>query len=300
MEHSKFRENSGIKIRNKVNFEYRRFLYPGVIVLMVLTIIPSVFGVWVSLNRISQNANAPWTFVGLRNYLRVLIRAEMSNSLLVTGVYVCSSISITIVLGFLLALALQKPFFGRKIVMSLFILPVVFTPVVSGLIWKFMFMADLGVINYFLGLLGIPTINWLADKILAFVAVLIVDVWQWTPFCMYFLLAGLQNIPQTQYEAAYIDGASKAQTLFHIAMPQLLPISSVVLLFRLMDAFKLFDQIFVMTQGGPGRATQTLNLFAYYLGFRYFDYGLATALGIMIMFAIVFICRGIVSITNKV
>jgi multiple sugar transport system permease protein len=289
-----------IRIMNTLNSDRNRFLYPGVIVLMMLTFIPAIFGVWVSLNRISQNSNTPWQFVGLRNYLRVLMRAEMPNSFLITLLYVVLSISVTIFFGFLLALALQKSFFGRKIVMSLFILPVVFTPVVSGLIWKFMFMADLGIINYCLSLLGVPTINWLADKTLAFISVIIVDVWQWTPFCMYFLLAGLQNIPQTQYEAAYIDGAGKIQTLFRIIMPQLAPISSVVLLFRLMDAFKLFDQIFVMTQGGPGRATQTLNLFAYYLGFRYFDYGMATALGILIMLAIVFTSRGIVRLVNKI
>jgi multiple sugar transport system permease protein len=270
--------------------EHLKFVIPALFILVVITIVPTIYGIWLSFHRLSRGGGAP-IYIGIANYLNLLKSTLFWDALKVTGIYVFSSVLLSLIIGFLIASLLNRRIYGRQIILGLFVLPVVATPVVSGLVWKFMFNSDLGIINYFIGFLGIPQINWLASSKMALIAVIIVDIWQWTPFCTFFLLAGLQNLPQATYEAAYIEGANKFQTFRFVTFPQMIPITAVVILFRIMDSFKAFDTLFVMTQGGPGRATQVLNLLAYYTGFRYFSIGKAAALGLIVLILIIIVSK---------
>jgi multiple sugar transport system permease protein len=271
---------------------HKRFLIPAVAILLLITVVPTIYGIWLSFHRIPRGGGiSEIAFIGFGNYVDLFRDLLFWDAVKITLIYVSTSVSLSVILGFLIATLLNQNIRGQQAILGLFLLPIVATPVVSGLIWKFMFSSDLGIINYILGLFGIAQINWLANPILALIATIVVDIWQWTPFCMYFLLAGLQNIPYSTYEAAYLDGANKFQMMWHITFPQLVPITSVVVLLRLMDSFRAFDTIFIMTQGGPGRATQTLNLLAYLVGFRYFSLGKAAALGLVVLILVVISSR---------
>ena len=272
--------------------EHRKFIIPAIAVLLLITVVPTIYGIWLSFHRIPRGGGiGKLIFIGFVNYVNLFSSVLFRDAVKITLIYVLASVALSVILGFLLATLLNQNIYGKQAILGLFVLPIVVTPVVSGLIWKFMFSSDLGIINYVLGLFGIEQINWLASPISALIAVIVVDIWQWTPFCMYFLLAGLQNLPHSTYEAAYIDGANKFQMLWHITFPQLIPITAVVVLFRLMDSFKAFDTIFIMTQGGPGRATQTLNLLAYLTGFRYFTLGKAAALGLVVLILVIVLSK---------
>jgi multiple sugar transport system permease protein len=271
--------------------EHLKFITPAMVTLAAITIVPTVYGIWLSFHRLPRGGVGKAKFIGLVNYINLFKGVLFWDALKVTCAYVFFSVLISLILGFIIASLLNRRIYGKQIILGFFILPVVATPVVSGLVWKFMFNSDLGIINYFLGLFGIPQINWLASSSTALIAIIIVDLWQWTPFCTFFLLAGLQNLPQETYEAAFIDGANKAQIFWYVTFPQMIPITAVVILFRIMDSFKAFDTIFVMTQGGPGRATQVLNLLAYYTGFRYFNIGKAAALGLLVLVLIVVVSK---------
>ena len=271
--------------------EHKPFLYPAVFTLMAVAIIPTIYGIWVSLHEIPQGGSGIMNFVGLSNYADLFSSSIFWQSVGITLIFVFFGVFLSLILGFCIALLLNNFIYGRQIILTLFILPIVVTPVVSGLVWKFMFDSDIGIINFILGLLGVGKITWLSNPITALSAIIIVETWQWTPFCMFFILAGLQNIPISLYEAGLIDGANRIQIFSYIIFPQLIPVTAVVILLRIMDSFKAFDTIFVMTQGGPGRATQVLNMHAYYIGFRYFNLGEAAAIGIIVLFIIITISQ---------
>jgi multiple sugar transport system permease protein len=263
------------------------FLLPAVIVLLVVTLYPTIFGVWLSLNEMPVGGGGEMNFIGFKNYAKLIFQKEFWDSLKVTILFVSGSVVLSFVVGSLMAILLNQSFPGRTVYMSLFILPVVATPVVSGMIWKFMLSTEFGIINYVLSLVGIPEIAWLAKGPTSMFAVIMVDVWQWSPFVMYLMLAAIGSLSREIEEAAIVDGANGWQLWWRINVPQLIPAITAVLLFRLIDAFKAFDTILIMTMGGPGRATQVLNLTAYLTGFRYFDLGRAAALGILILIIVV-------------
>jgi multiple sugar transport system permease protein len=280
------------------NNEYRLLVYPAVIVLAAIAVIPTVYGLWLSLCRIVEGSGGKQFFVFLTNYIGLLRQAIFWHAILLTLFYMVVCVSLSIMVGFGLALMLNHRIYGRQAILSLFVLPIVATPVVAGLIWKFMFSAD-GIVDYFLHLLRIGKIYWLSKPSTAVLAIIIVEVWQWSPFCMLFLLAGLESVPFSTTEAAFIDGANSFQIFWSVLLPQMLPIVSVVLLLRIMDTFKSFDAIFVMTQGGPGSSTETMNILAYYVGFRYFNLGQASALGFVVLFLVVLISTRVIRFTRQ-
>ncbi len=254
---------------------------PSILILVGVTLIPFIYGIMISLQRARMGKFDDLNFVGLANYLRLFTREEFWSSLQVTLIFVVASTVLTISIGFLLATGLNRFFIGRTVYMALLILPMVMPPVVAGLMWKFMLDSHLGIFGYFTKLIGLPAIPWLSSSVMALFSVIIVDVWQWTPFCALLLLAGLQLIPKHLYEAGTIDSANRFQVFRYIVVPLMMPIFLIVLLIRLMDTFKIFDTIFVLTQGGPGMATEVFNMWGYHVGFRYFDLGGAAAIGVI-------------------
>lgn len=225
-------------------------------------------------------------FVGIQNYLELFRDPRFLNALLNTIIYTVAAVWIEVVLGIAFALLLHQKFFGRGAVRTVFLLPMVATPVAISLVWLLMFDPSSGVLNYFLISLGLKPSLWVNSASLAIPALILVDVWQWTPLVMLIVLGGLTSLPPEPFEAASIDGASALQKFVYLTLPMLRPYIVVAALFRGIDAIKTFDTIFVITKGGPAFASETLNLYIYSNAFDYLHIGYSSAM-LVVFFIIV-------------
>jgi len=262
-------------------------LLPVLVYLFVLTIVPLVY-VWVlSFSEYDLSRSEEMAFVGLRNFYDCFQDVDFYNSLTVTLIYVASAVGIESVFGLGIALLLSKEFWGFTVFRSLIILPMMCTPVVAGIVWRYILSPEAGIANYFLSVLKIPPLVWLGDPNLAMVSVVFVDIWQWTPFVVMVLIAGILSLPKEPYEAAVIDGASNWQVFYYITLPLLKNVILITILLRVIDAFKIFDQIWVLTKGGPALRTEVLSIFIYRIGLRFFSMGSAAALSIVMLFIVI-------------
>ena len=251
---------------------------PAVLLILALSIYPLLFSLWV--NFVNYDFEIPGhDFVGLQNFQTVVSDPIFRSSLLLTFILSVTNVATEFVLGFALALCMVKSFRGRGLVMSILIIPLFISPVIVGQTWTLFLQRPFGPADYILTeILRRPVeISWLSDSPWYYIAIVIADVWQWTPFMFVILLAGLAAIPQHLYEAAELDGLSAVKTFFYITVPQLGPIITLAVTFRLLDAVRLFDVIFMMTGGGPGTATYTASYYLYQVGFQQFHLGVATA-----------------------
>jgi multiple sugar transport system permease protein len=208
------------------------------------------------------------------------------NALGRTLVYTALAVAIEVALGIALALMFAKPFLGRGVARSVFLLPMVATPVAISLVWLLMYDPASGVLNYLLNVVGLPGSLWVNDSVLALPALVLVDVWQWTPIVMLMVLGGLTALPDDPFQAARIDGASDWQIFRYLTLPMLRPYIVVAALFRGIDALKTFDSIYVITRGGPNFASETLNLYIYASAFDYLHFGSSSAM-LVVFFMIV-------------
>lgn len=256
-------------------------LAPTIITLMLLTVYPLIYSLNASFYsfRFGEIAN----FVGLDNFRRLLSDGLFWDSLGITAVYTVLAVLIELVLGFSMALLLYKEKRFQGVMRTVLIIPMMLSPVVVGVIWRLMYNTDTGIINYLLTSLGLPAQDWLGDPALALFSVILVDVWQWTPFMFLLILAGLQALPEEPFEAARIDGANRWQEFREITLPLLKPVLLVAILIRSMDAFRIFDQIFILTKGGPGTSTETVSLYLYKAAFKFWDVGYAAAALLIVM-----------------
>lgn len=251
---------------------------PGVVLILALSIYPLMFSLWVDF--VNYDFQIPGhAFVGWLNFREVLgdpvAHAALANTVLLSAAVVILELT----LGLPLAMAMLKPFRGRGIVMPILIMPVFMSPVIVGQFWSLLLQRPFGPTDYLLSqLLGLPvTISWLTESPWTFVAIIVADVWQWTPFMFVILLAGLSSIPHELYEAADMDGVTPWQSFYHMTLPLLAPIILLAVTFRLLDAVKLFDVIYVMTGGGPGTNTYTASFYLYQVGFQQFHLSQGTA-----------------------
>lgn len=259
---------------------------PSFLILFALTVIPLVFSVGISLFDYNITRADSTVFCGLENYIRALQDEQFRSSIVITVIQVVTTVAGQMVVGMLMALLLSREFKGVKLLRSFYIIPMMLTPIVSGIMWRMMFNADLGIINYLLGLLGIDKVNWLGSPDTALIAIIITDIWLSTPFVTMILLAGIQSISMDYYDAAAMDGVNIFQKFFYVTLPLTKPMVLLALLFRIMDAIRRYDSIMAMTAGGPGTATQTLNIYAYYQGFSYFNIGYSSALSTVLLVCI--------------
>ena len=229
----------------------------------------------------------PW--VGATNYSLLIQDARFWHSLKITFYFVAAGVSIELALGYVIA-SLLNEVKARKVLLPLFLIPMIIPPVVVGLIWRLMYDFTLGIINYLLGSVGFLPQPWLGTASLAMLSIIITDVWEWTPLMGLILLAGLQALPQEPYEAAKIDGAGMWNVLRYITLPMLKPIILVAVLLRTMDAFKWFDTIYIMTSGGPGIATETASLYSYLIAFNFFNIGKGSAFSIIMIAIVILFC----------
>jgi multiple sugar transport system permease protein len=256
-------------------------LTPALAVLLSLSIYPLIYSITISLQRETADG-LKWT---LANFVRLGSDSFFLTAMAHTFVYAAAALVLEFSIGLGLALLLNTQMRGRGFFRATLLVPMMLPTVVVGVVWRLMLNANFGAINGTLKDFGLNTesLTWTASPRLAFLSVIVVDVWQWTPFVFLVLLAGLQAIPQEPYEAALIDGSSRWQTFRYVTLPLLKPAILIALLLRTMDLLRVFDQIFILTEGGPGFATETISLYIYRTAFRFFDFGYAAAMSFVLL-----------------
>lgn len=257
---------------------------PAIVAIVGLGIYPLLYSLTLSFRQWDlQVPQHP--FVGLRNYAEALTDDRAWLALKNTLILSVGGVGLEFLLGLGLALLLVDELRGRRFIIPLLMLPVMMVPVVVALAWRLLWDAQYGPVNYFLGFIrgGDENIAWLSQTDTAMVAILVTEVWQWTPFMFLILLAGLASVNPEFYDAAALDGAGWWRTLRDITLPAIAPVVVVALLIRWMDAFKIFDLIFMFTQGGPGTSTESLSWYLYQLGLRFFRMGYAAALSYLVV-----------------
>jgi multiple sugar transport system permease protein len=261
-------------------------MLPGILLLAAFSIYPFLFLLKISFQKYSPIAVIK-PFVGLKNYIDVFHDDSFWNSLKVTAVFVVTTVSLEFLIGLGLALILNRISLGQKWFQSLILLPIAMAPTVVGLMFRFMMNDQYGVFNYFAETLGFARKAWLSEPHMALPALISTDIWQWTPFMMIILLAGLKGIPDEPYEAARIDGATAWQTFRLVTIPQISRIISIALLLRTIDAIRAYDTIYMMTKGGPINVTSTLSWIVYDRGFKFLDFGYGAAICMVMLIIVV-------------
>jgi multiple sugar transport system permease protein len=256
-----------------------KFSLPSIAVLTAVLIVPLVYSLVSSLFRWSiARPFLGSAFVALGNYAEALSDPAFLRAMLNTFVFTISAVTLEIALGLAIAHLFVGRFRGKAFFETILFLPVVLTPVAVGVIWRILLQTDVGFVCYLLTLLSGRAATILSDPVAAFLALITIDVWQTTPFTFVMFLAGLQSLPRDPYEAAYLEGANWHQRLRFLTLPLLKPVLLVVVMIRVMDAFRIFDTVYILTGGGPGNATETVSTFAYRVAFQYFNTGYASAL----------------------
>jgi multiple sugar transport system permease protein len=267
------------------------FPAPAVIIVGLLMVYPLVFLVMMSM-RDYQTSLTQYTLVGLKWYLRLLSDSRFAEATWRTLYYTGGAVVAEMILGTIMALILNRDFKGIGLVRTLFLLPMVATPTASILVWSTMFNPSLGVLNWFVEMLGLPKSVWIADPRTVIPSLLMVEVWMGSPFVMLLVLAGLRNMPVEPFECAQIDGASFWQRFVHLTVPLIRPSLVVASLFRLIDTLKQFPVIWILTQGGPSKASETLYIYGYVLSFKYLEVGYGSA--VLVAFVLLLLLLSIV------
>ena len=264
------------------------FVLPATIIMAVACLYPVVQALRLSFY--NWSIGTPWsdvTFAGAQYFVRLAQDSAVRSSLLITLLFAGTVVSAEMILGLVLALALEKPMRGLTLFRTVFILPMMIAPIVVGLTWRFLFDTNFGAINALMTSIGVGKIAWLADPNLAFFAVVVADIWQWTPFVFIMLAAGLQNLDSAVMEAAAIDGATPWQAIWAVKLPMLMPILVVTLLLRLIDAFRVLEVVYIMTGGGPGSSTEILSMHIYKTAFSGGQLGYASAISVLLLAVVI-------------
>jgi multiple sugar transport system permease protein len=247
-------------------FQYQLILLPA-LVMFLFEIVPIIHGIVISLSSFTI-WNPEGGFAGFKNYVRVLTNPlfyqyALPNTFMFLGI----AVSVEVACGLGVAILINRPFPGARVVKTLLILPLLVAPVVAGLMFYWMFHAEFGLVNQLLAAVGLPGVLWFNRPVTAFAVIILADVWTWTPWFILIIYAGLQSLPPEPFEAARIDGAGPWSIFRLITLPLLYPVLSIVVLIRSFDAFRVFDIVWTMTGGGPGNATETFGTFVYRIGY---------------------------------
>lgn len=254
------------------------FSLPAALFVLLMVIFPLGYTAWISLHEWSMSSVTPPSWVGVGNYAELLADSRFWNAVLNTLVFSFGTVFTETILGVAIAVLLNRRFRLKNVVRTLFLLPMVATPVAVAMVWQLIYEPTVGLANYLLRNLGLPPQLWLTSLGTVLPSLMIVDIWEWTPMITLIVLAGMTTLPQEPYESAIVDGATRWQIFRMITLPLLIPTIVVAMLLRMIDALKTFDLIYATTQGGPGIASETLNIYGYVLGFNFFKMGLGSAL----------------------
>ncbi len=271
-------------MRLRLHLKYR-LLLPLVITLVAVIGYPLAFSLWVSLHNYQLTSIEQSEWVGATNYFDLFANASFWRAMTNTLTFVTLAVGIELVLGFLLALLLyRKTTLFRHFFRSVLLTPMFITPIAVGLMFRFLLNSQLGIVPQILKLVGI-SIDWFSPRLALFSLVLI-DVWQWTPFMLLLLLAGLESLPVEPLEAARVDGASSWHLVQHIIIPMMRPVILAAVIIRMLDAFKVYEYVYAITRGGPGENTETIQYHIYRVGFLYFRMGEAAAMSYLLILII--------------
>ncbi len=264
---------------------YWPFVIPALVVIAAVIVFPWVFTLWMSAQRWTLGQEQ--SFIGLDNYIRLASDARFWESLWHTLVYTTLSVVAPLFLGTLAALVFDAQFPLRGFLRGVFVMPMMATPVAIALVWTMMFHPQLGVLNYLLSLIGIGPLEWIYNQSTVIPSLVLVETWQWTPLVMLIVLGGLAAVPREPYESAEIDGANAWQKFRYLTMPMIAPFLMIAVIIRSIDAVKSFDIIYAMTQGGPGTASETINIYLYNTAFAYYDIGYGSAMAVVFFIVII-------------
>ncbi|RDJ26693.1 sugar ABC transporter permease [Bosea caraganae] len=250
---------------------------PSLIFVALMVAVPLGYAIWFSLSDFRMG-NAVTKFIGLSNYTRMVADPLFWNGLKITVLLYVLAIVLQLVLGLYLGLLMNRVTVLKQLVRTILISPFLMPPVVIGMMWIVILDPSLGAANYLLELMHLPPSDWLASTQLVLPVVALIDTWQWTPFVALLVLGGLQTLPTNVYEAAQIDGVSRGKIFLHITLPLLGPTLVTAAILRSVDLLRFFDLIYITTQGGPGNASRTLNIYSYQRGIEFLDMGYASAM----------------------
>jgi multiple sugar transport system permease protein len=283
--------------------EKKRFMLaliaPAVLVLVLFQILPILTGANASFR--DWHLNDPKkTWIGLTNYAYVVRDREFLSVVLPnTFGFMAASVACSLLAGLLIALLLNRQFPGRWLVQTIILLPLMVAPVIAAIMIRWMFNDQFGIVNVILELFGIAPVAWLTQKWTAFLAILLTDVWLWTPWFALLLLAGLQSLPPEPFEAAQIDAASAWRTFRYITLPMLRPVIVVCVVIRAIDAFRTFDIVWTISGGGPARATEVFSIYAYVEAFQFLNFGRGSAAAVLGALIIVVFAMALYHLLNR-
>ena len=260
---------------------------PAVIALFLVVVIPIGYNLYLAFTKWTIGLGDP-RFIGIDNFIELFWDERVLNGLKVMIYFSGLSLTLELVLGLLIALYFHREFKGSEIVQAIYIFPFAATPVAVALIWRIMLNPEIGVLNYLLTSIGLPGSLWISSAATVIPALVMVDVWKWTPMITLIVLAGLKSLPNDPYEAARIDGANTLQIFWYITLPLIRPVLIAALMLRSLDNLKEFDIIYTITQGGPGIASENLYLYSYKVAFGFFKAGYGSAL-MVVVFLIVLV-----------
>jgi multiple sugar transport system permease protein len=268
---------------------------PAILLLLGLIAYPLIFNLNLSLHDVSilNIRSGDWDMIGLRNYVRTLQNPDNISAFQRTVIFLVATVALELVLGMLAAVVFNTGFRGKGYLLTLALVPMMITPVAVGLIWRMLLNAQWGIVNYYLSAVGLPEVVWLGTPTTAFLSVILVEVWWGVSFVILVFLGGLSALPTEPFEAAAIDGASSWQVFRYVTLPLMMPLILVVGTIRAIDAFRAFDVIYTLTQGGPGDATRVYALQIYQTGFQNANFGLAAAQAMLLFVVVMILSSGL-------
>lgn len=275
---------------------YVWFVVPAVALILGVIVFPWLFTLWMSLN--DMRLGSASEFVGLQNFATLATYKRFLETVPRTFYFTVLSVLLPVILGVFAAEVFHQNFPLRGLLRGIYVAPMMATPVAIALVFTMMFHPQLGVLNYLLSLIGIPKQLWVYSPDTVIPALVLVEVWQWTPLVMLMVLGGLASLPTEPYESAVIDGANQWEMFRYITLPLIMPFLMIAIIIRTIDALKSFDIIYVITQGGPGTASETLNLYLYLQAFQFFQVGHASAV-VIVFFAIIMVLAIILVVARE-
>ncbi len=271
--------------KSRLRPSYWPFVIPALVTVGTVIVFPWVFTLWMSASHWQLGGSQ--SFVGLDNYVRLATDIRFWQSMGHTVTYTVLSVAAPIIFGTIAALIFDTKLPMRGLLRGIFVMPMMATPVAVALVWTMMYHPQLGVLNYLLSLVGIGPQEWIFSQNTVIPSLVAVETWQWTPLVMLIVLGGLASMPRDPFESAEIDGANGWQKFRYITLPMILPFVMLAVIIRSIDALKSFDIIYAMTQGGPGTASETINLYLYNVAFSYYDIGYGSAIAVVFFIVII-------------
>ena len=280
------KKESGFKLSD--DWLKRILLAPAMIIILGLLVYPTLWAVVLSFTNFSIMKNIPPKFIGVQNYSQLLHDPNIWDRFIFTGKILIVAVIIELLLGFAIAYFIHTRFRNQGILVTLLLMPMMLSPVIVGLFWKYMLSPNWGIVNYLLvQFFHTQEVLWLTTDEWGFWAVVIVDAWMWTPFMMLLIMAGLSAVPEYLYESAQVDRASNWYIFSRITLPLSAPLIILAVVFRAIDAFKIIDVVWVLTAGGPGSATETISFTLYKLAFAFYKTGPASALAVIMLVTVI-------------